>query len=44
MHSTKTATIIANVNGDEPNASAPTRLSVTWSVIIAKPASRATAA
>jgi len=42
MHNTKTATIIANVNGEDPNASAPIRLSVTWRVIMAKPASRAT--
>ena len=44
IHSTKTATTIAKVNWEEPKARPPIRLKVVCSVIIANPASRATAA
>ena len=44
IHATKTATIDANVNCEAPNASAPMRLKVVWSAIIAKPANSETLA
>lgn len=44
MHSTKTPTTMPKVNGEEPSASAPIRLSVVCRLIIAKPASSATSA
>ena len=44
MQSTKTATTIEKVNWEEPKARPPSRISTLWSVIIAKPVSRATAA
>ena len=44
MHSTKTATTIAKVNSEGPMASAPMRLKVVCSAIIAKPAKSETPA
>jgi hypothetical protein len=44
MQSTKTATTIEKVNCEEPKARPPSRISTVWSVIMAKPTSRATAA
>ena len=44
MHSTNTATTIANVKWEAPKAMPPTRLSTVWRAIIAKPDSSATAA
>jgi hypothetical protein len=41
MHSTNTATTIANVYSDEPNARPLTRITTVWSTIIAKPTSSA---
>ena len=43
MHSTNTATTIANVYSDEPNARPPIRITIVCSTIIAKPTSSAAA-
>jgi hypothetical protein len=44
MQSTKTATTMAKVKGDEPSESPPIRISTACTAIMAKPTSSATAA